>query len=219
MLLTEELYQSTKEIWESYLTHPFVKGIGDGSLEKEKFRFYMIQDYLYLLEYAKVFAFGVIKSKDENLMRKFAGFVHGTLDGEMNIHKEYMQRLGITPEEIKNAKTSLANQSYTSYMLDVANSGDPLDILVAVLSCQWSYEVIGRHVAKAEGAMEHPLYGQWVQGYCSKEYERMTDEMIDYINMLGENISREKINYLKKIFVNCSRYEYQFWEMAYKMEL
>lgn len=219
MLLTEKLYQSTEEIWKNYLTHPFIKGIEDGSLEKEKFRFYMVQDYLYLLEYAKVFAFGVIKSKDENLMRNFAGFVHGTLDGEMNIHKEYMKRLGITSEEIKNAETSLANQSYTSYMLDVANTGDPLDILVTVLSCQWSYQVIGQHVAKTKGTLEHPLYGEWVAGYSCKEYEEMTQEIIDYINILGKNISEEKTEYLKTVFVNCSRYEYEFWEMADKMEL
>lgn len=219
MLLTEELYQSVKEIWESYLAHPFIKGIKDGTLEKEKFRFYMIQDYLYLLEYAKVFAFGVIKSKDEVLMRKFAGFVHGTLDGEMNIHKEYMKRLGITSEEIKNAAISLSNQSYTSYMLDVANTGDPLDILVAVLSCQWSYQFIGRYIAEAEGTLEHPLFGEWVQGYSSKEYQAMTEEMMDDINMLGKDISQEKTKYLRELFVNCSRYEYEFWEMADKMEL
>ncbi len=219
MLLTEELYESAKEIWESYLTHPFIEGIKNGTLEKEKFRFYMIQDYRYLLEYAKVFAFGVIKAKDENLMRTFAGFVHSILDGEMKIHKEYMKRLGITSEEIKNAKSSLTNQAYTSYMIDVANAGDALDILVAVYSCQWSYQFIGEHVAKVEGTLEHPFFGQWVSGYSSKEFAKVTEEMTDYINSLGKNISEEKIDYLKEIFVNCSRFEYEFWEMAYQMRL
>jgi len=219
MLLTEELYESAKEIWESYLTHPFIKGIETGSLEKDKFRFYMIQDYRYLLEYAKVFAFGVIKTKDEDLMRQFAGFVHSILDGEMKIHKEYMKRLGITPEEIKNAKSSLVNQAYTSYMIDVANAGDALDILVAVLSCQWSYQFIGEHVAKVKGTLDHPLFGEWVRGYSSKEFAEVTELMIDYINSLGKNISQEKREYLKEVFVNCSRFEYEFWEMAYQMRL
>ena len=219
MLLSEKLYQSTEEIWKSYLTHPFVKGIKDGNLDKEKFRFYMIQDYLYLLEYAKVFAFGVIKTKDEALMRQFAGFVHSILDGEMKIHKAYMKRLGITQEEIKNAKTSLANQSYTSYMLAVANAGDPLDILVAILSCQWSYQFIGQHIAQFEGTLEHPLYGEWVTGYSSKEFEKMTNDMIEHINRLGKDISEEKTQYLIEIFVNCSRYEYDFWEMAETMRM
>ncbi|HHX95783.1 MAG TPA: thiaminase II [Clostridia bacterium] len=219
MLLTEELYESTKEIWESYLTHPFIKGIENGSLDKEKFRFYMVQDYRYLLEYAKVFAFGVIKARDENLMRTFAGFVHSILDGEMKIHKAYMKRLGITPEEIKDAKSSLTNQAYTSYMIDVANAGDALDILVAVLSCQWSYQFIGEHVAKTEGTLDHPLFGEWVTGYSSKEFAEVTEEMIEYINILGKDISKEKIDYLKEIFINCSRFEYEFWEMAYQMRL
>lgn len=214
MSLTDELYQSAEEIWESYLHHPFVKGIEEGNLDKEKFRFYMIQDYLYLLEYAKVFAIGVTKTKDETLMRQFASFVHSILDGEMKIHKAYMNRLGITAEEVKNAETSLDNQSYTSYMLDVANSGDALDILVAVLSCQWSYQFIGQHIAKIDGTLEHPQYGEWVAGYSSKEFEEVTEDMINNINLLGKGISQEKKQYLIHIFVTCSRYEYNFWEMA-----
>lgn len=219
MLLTDELYQSAKEIWESYLVHPFVKGIEEGNLDKEKFRFYMIQDYLYLLEYSKVFAYGVTKTKDEALMRKFASFVHSILDGEMKIHKSYMKRLGITPEEVENAKTSLINQSYTSYMLDVASRGDTLDILVAVLACQWSYRFIGQHIAKVEGTKEHPQYGEWVTSYSSKEWDEITDDMINQTNLLAKDISQDKKEKLIEIFVNCSRFEYNFWNMAENMEM
>ena len=111
MKLSNVLYESVKEIWQSYLQHPFVKGLGDGTLPEDAFRFYMLQDYLYLLEYSKVFALGVVKSKEEKLMRRFAKMVHNTLDGEMNIHKTYMKRLGISEQEIQNAKQSLANRS------------------------------------------------------------------------------------------------------------
>ncbi len=219
MLLTDELYQSAEEIWESYLTHPFVKGIEEGNLDRDKFRFYMIQDYLYLLEYSKVFAYGVTKTKDEALMRQFASFVHSILDGEMKIHKAYMKRLGITPEEVYSAKTSLLNQSYTSYMLDVASRGDTLDILVAVLSCQWSYQFIGQRIAEVAGTTDHPQYGEWVSGYSSKEFAEVTEDMIDNINSLSKDISPEKKQYLIHIFVTCSRYEYNFWEMAENMEM
>ena len=130
MKLSNVLYESVKEIWQSYLQHPFVKGLGDGTLPEDAFRFYMLQDYLYLLEYSKVFALGVVKSKEEKLMRRFAKMVHNTLDGEMNIHKTYMKRLGISEQEIQNAKQSLANRSYTSYMLEVAYTGDVLEVLV-----------------------------------------------------------------------------------------
>ena len=99
MTMTERLLEATKEIWAGYNEKPFVKGIADGSLDHEKFKFYMIQDYLYLLDYTKVFSIGAAKAKDLDAMRLFAGYTHSILDGEMDIHRAYMERLGITKEE------------------------------------------------------------------------------------------------------------------------
>lgn len=98
----------------------------------------------------------------------------------------------------------MTNQSYTSYMLDVANKGGPLEILMAVLACAWSYQVIGEHHVKVPGAVEHPLYGEWVQGYSSKEYADSTKEIIDCVDALGENITPEQEAYLTDIFVNAA---------------
>ncbi len=219
MKLSEILYQSTEEIWKSYLSHPFVKELGEGTLSPDKFRFYMLQDYLYLLEYSKVFALGIIKSKKETLMRKFAAMVHNTLDGEMHIHKTYMEKLGISQQEIKQAKQSLTNRSYTSYMMEVSYNGDVLDVLVAILSCAWSYQVIGEHHSKIANALQHPLYGEWIKGYSSEEYRKETQELIDLTDKLGEKISEERMEELKVIFISCSRYEYAFWDMAYQKEM
>lgn len=215
MSLTDRLYAEAKPIWNGYLTQPFVKELGEGTLREDRFRFYMIQDYRYLLQYAKVFAMGIVKTEDEGLMTRFSRMVHETLDGEMNIHKAYMSRLGITEKEIATTKSTLANQSYTSYMLDEAYKGGSLEILVAVLSCAWSYQMIGVHHKKIPGALEHPLYGEWVRGYCSEEYCTGTQEIIDLVNELGQDISAAREAHLKEIFVNCSRYEALFWDMAY----
>ena len=219
MKLTDTLYIEIEDLWNSYLEHPFVSGIADGSLDINKFRFYMIQDYRYLLEYAKLFALGVVKADKEEIMRKFSLMVKETLDGEMEIHKKYMARLGITAEEVEITKTSRKNQSYTSYMLDVAFRGDVLDILVAVLSCAWSYQFIGEHHINVKGAINNESFGEWIEGYSSAEYVNNTNEIIDLVNELGENISQEKANYLKEIFVNCSKYEYDFWDMSFNEEI
>ena len=218
MKLTERLYKSVADIWQGYLEQPFVKGLGEGTLDAEKFRFYMIQDYRYLLQYAKVFAMGVVKTENEKLMERFSYMVYDVLNGEMNVHKAYMSRLGITEEEIANTKSALANQSYTSYMLDVAYKGGSLEILMAVLACAWSYQMIGEHHATIEGALEHPFYGEWVQGYSSKEYCETTQEIIDLVDALGKDVTKEQEAALTEIFVNCSRYEKAFWDMAYHME-
>ena len=99
MTMTERLLEATKEIWAGYNEKPFVKGIADGSLDHDKFKYYMIQDYLYLIDYTKVFSIGAAKSTDLAFMRLFAGYTHSILDGEMDIHRAYMERLGITREE------------------------------------------------------------------------------------------------------------------------
>ena len=88
---TERLLAATQDIWEGYLNHPFVHGIADGSLDIQKFRFYLLQDYVYLFDYAKVFAQGVVKSRDPEIMRVFATSVANILGGEMNIHRGYIE--------------------------------------------------------------------------------------------------------------------------------
>ncbi len=219
MKFTDRLYEGVKDIWHEYLEQPFVKELGEGTLREDRFRFYMVQDYRYLLQYSKVFAMGIVKAEDEALMRRFACMVHDTLDGEMDVHKTYMKRLGITDEEISTTKTALANQSYTSYMLDVAHKGDVLDVLVAVLSCAWSYQMIGEHHKKIPGAVDHPFYGEWVRGYSSEEYCKGVEEIMELVDELGSDITIKREAYLLEVFLNCCRYERDFWEMSYRMDM
>ena len=99
---TERLLAASRTIWEGYLAHPFVQGIADGSLAVDKFRFYLLQDYLYLFDYAKVFAQGVVKSREPEVMRTFAAYVE-SIDGSFynvvglpvgRLYQEIKGRLG-----------------------------------------------------------------------------------------------------------------------------
>lgn len=220
MLLTEKFYQDASEVWESFHDHPFVKGLGDGTLEEESFRFYMIQDYLYLLEYVKVFALGLTKSKDEFLQRKFAAHIHNTLNVEMDIHKAYMARLGITPDEVAAAKPSIHNQAYTSYMIDAASTGDALDALTAILACAWSYAAIAAEMLNRNpGARDHQFYGEWVQGYTSEAFVSAAEDLIALTNQYGAEVSDQRAEALSLLFTNCCRFEYGFWDMALLREM
>jgi thiaminase/transcriptional activator TenA len=219
MKLSEILYEEVKDIWDGYLTHPFVAGIGDGSLPLEKFRFYMIQDYLYLYDYCKVFALGIVKAQDPELMRFFADFVHSTLNGEMTIHRSYLSRLDYDIAGIEQEEKSLTNLSYTHYMLAIGQNEGLLELLVSILSCAVSYEHIGKHLASIPGAAEHPFYGEWIRGYASKEYADGNVRLNEMVDRLGEGISPEQTARLKEIYRNCSRYEKLFWDMAYHMSL
>ncbi|MCY6483605.1 thiaminase II [Clostridium aestuarii] len=215
MKFSQCLYENVKEIWNSYYEHPFVKGIGDGTLEVDKFKYYMIQDYLYLLDYAKVYALGVVKADTEEKMQGFSNMVSDTLNGEMKIHRSYMKRLGITQEEIENTEISLANISYTHYMLAVSQTGTLAELSVSLLSCMWSYLEIGKYLSKIPGSTEHEFYGEWIKGYISKEYEKSTQWVLDLVDELTNGISEKEIKKLTEIFINTSKYEYMFWDMAY----
>ena len=218
MTTTERLLNVSKEIWEAYHEHPFVKGIADGSLDKEKFKYYMIQDYLYLIDYTKVFALGAAKAKDLSAMKLFAGYTHAILDGEMDIHRDYMARLGITPEEAETANVALDNLSYTSYMLRVAYEEGQAEVAAAILSCAVSYEVIAKKIVeKYPEALNHPFYGEWVSGYVADAYHEENQVLIDLMDRLSDGYSEKQLQHLEEIFMACSRYEMAFWDMAWEM--
>lgn len=215
---TDMLIDSVKDIWAGFDRHPFVAGIADGSLDREKFKFYMVQDYIYLLDYARVFSLGVVKAEEPEIMRHCACYVKQILDGEMDIHKGYMKRLGISLEEAEHTAPSLDNLSYTSYMLRIAYDGGAAEVMAAILSCAVSYEYIAKNIVKNNPkASEHEFYGEWIRGYANEEYSAANKELISITEMLTADYSEKKLESLKQIFINCSRYEGLFWDMAWEM--
>lgn len=217
--VSTRLRQAAAPVWEECLRHPFVTGIGDGTLGVEKFQYFMLQDYLYLFDYARVFALGVVKARDPKLMRTFAENVNAILGGEMNIHRAYMERLGITEDQVFAVKPALDNTSYTHYMLAVAESGGPMEIVAAILACSWSYAEIGQALAKLPGAVEHPFYGEWVRGYASEDYAATNQALMALMDELAKDVTGAQFDRLEEIFVNCSRYELGFWDMAWEMRV
>ncbi len=216
MQVSQYLYKSTQSIWGNCISHPFVQGIGHGTLERDKFRFYIIQDYLFLLEYAKVFALGVIKASDEMVMREFSNAIQDILNNEMSIHNHYIKELQITLKELKNAHPTLTNKSYTSYMLAEGFKGSIKEVTVAVLACAWSYLVIAQNLSQIPNALEHAFYGHWIKGYSSKEFQACVTWNINLLDSLTLASSKQEIEKLKDIFTTTSEYEYLFWDMAYQ---
>ena len=189
------LREAAAPIWEACLKHPFVTGIGDGTLPVEKFQHYMLQDYLYLFDYARVFALGVVKARSPELMRTFSANVDAILGGEMKIHRAYMARLGISEEQVFNVQPALDNLSYTHYMLAVAEARGPAEIVASILA----------------------FYGEWIRGYASEEYAATNRALIELMDSLAAGATEEQLAYLTDIFVNCSRYELGFWDMAWEI--
>ncbi|KRE10257.1 thiaminase II [Bacillus sp. Root239] len=214
MKFSERLYEKLQPIWRQNHNHPFVQGMGDGTLEKEKFRFYMIQDYLYLIEYAKLFAIGAMKATDLQAMGKFAALLDSTLNEEMSLHREYAKKFQISEKELEKAQPSPTTLAYTHYMLHVGQSGTLAELVAALLPCMWSYWEIGKELSEKPGA-ENEFYREWIEMYSSEEFGELATWCINLFDSLTEDKSEAELEKLEEIFLNTTRFEYMFWDMAY----
>lgn len=217
MLLTDYLFNESKKIWDEYLKHPFIVEMGKGTLDKEKFRNYLVQDYLYLLDYAKVYAMGLIKSDDVNHMKFFKDSVNGIMEDESATHIAYLKEIGEDIKTLQRHKLKLENENYTNFMKSVALTGDIQDLIIAVLPCAWSYYYIAKEMKEMyKDNLENNYYAAWIDSYSCEEYRMCAKENIDLANELCKNIDDNKKEKLKEIFIKGSLYEMEFWQMAYK---
>ncbi|AKP75869.1 MULTISPECIES: thiaminase II [Priestia] len=214
MKFSERLYEKLQPIWRQNHNHPFVQGMGDGTLEKEKFRFYMIQDYLYLIDYAKLFAIGAMKATDLQTMGKFAALLDSTLNEEMSLHREYAKKFEISEKELEKAQPSPTTLAYTHYMLHVGQSGTLAELVAALLPCMWSYWEIGKELSEKPGA-NNEFYREWIEMYSSEEFGELATWCINLFDSLTEDKSEVELEKLEEIFLNTTRFEYMFWDMAY----
>jgi thiaminase/transcriptional activator TenA len=178
----------------------------------------MKQDYVYLIDYAKMFAFGSLKARDLETMSKFSELLHSTLNVEMELHRQYAERFGITREELEATEPSPTTVAYTKYMLDTAASGSLAEVVAALLPCMWSYRETGTAFAAHPGSLDHPLYREWILMYSSDEFGALTDWTIGLMDRLAEGLPERELARLESHFVTTSKFEYLFWDMAYRQE-
>ncbi|WP_414043433.1 thiaminase II [Macrococcus animalis] len=218
-MFTDRIWQRVEPIWNSYLDHPFVNGLSDGRLEQEKFQHWLKQDYVYLIEYAKLMAIGSAKSRDLETMGMFANLLHGTLFMEMDLHRNFAKQFGISSKELELTEASAINTAYTSYMLNHAQRGGPEHVVACLLACAWSYNYIGKKLAKLPGALtEYNPYHEWIETYSGKEFTALTEDAIKLMNQLTEGKPEAELAELEEIIVKTSYYEYMFWDMCEHLE-
>ncbi|MGL5379960.1 thiaminase II [Clostridium sp.] len=215
MKFTDYLYEESKELWEGYLKHPFINGIGTGDLDKEKFKKYLIQDYLYLKEYAKVFAAALVKCKSMEDMKFYYNAIGGCLEDETAVHIKYLEGFGINLEELEKSIEELINSSYSSYMQGIALKGNLKEIAMAVMPCTWSYYYIGCYLKdKYNDNLEQNFYKDWIEEYSSDEFNYAVQSWKSYIDKICVDISNNEKEELLQIFINSSKHEMNFWDMA-----
>lgn len=216
MNLSERLYQAAAPIWQKTLTHPFVIGLGEGTLPLENFRFYMCQDYVFLIEYSRLLALATAKAPDLDTMGRFAGLLDATLNREMALHREFAAQCGIDAANLATTQPAPTTYAYTRHLVRVAALGDLAEIVAALLPCQWGYCDIGQTLARRGKPAATPFYSQWIDMYASAEFAALAQWLRELLDSL---VGTTKEDRLVEIFCTSARYEYLFWEMAYRMEI
>ena len=218
MEFTKRLESKVEDLRQKAMEHPFVDGLGSGKLPKEIFKYYLVQDYLYLIDYAKIFALGAIKAREIELVQNFTNSQNLILNSEMETHRGYMKEFGISLEEANHSKPSQINLSYTHYMYTKTAQGGVEEFVAAILPCMWGYLEIADRLVEKFGILEDNLYKNWLEMYTSDEFREQTYYFKELINKIALTKTSDELDYLEEIFVNTTKYEYLFWDMAYKQE-
>jgi thiaminase (transcriptional activator TenA) len=215
--LSAGLRAAAGEIWEAQHRHPFVRGIGNGTLDLERFRFWIRQDYLFLIEYSRLLAMAIARAPDLDTMRRFADLVHETLYKEMDLHRSYSTDLGISAADLEREKMAPTTRGYADFMLRTATVGDFAELIAALLPCMWGFNEIGRHLAE-QGLPNSEHYARWIQMYASDDFTTLVAWLRELTDRISTDLSNASWDRMRDVFLTSSRYELSFWEMAWTLE-
>jgi thiaminase/transcriptional activator TenA len=216
MTFTDELWQSIATIYASILRHPFLRGLTDGSLPRESFRFYAVQDALYLREFARALSLAAARAPEDDWIIMFNEHAAGALRVERALHESFFREFGLSPEDVAATPLAPTNLAYTSYLLTVAYAAPFHEAITALLPCYWIYWEVGKELERA--GSPDPLYARWIGTYASKEFGSLVRAVLDATDKTASRRQRTELDMMRRHFIVASRYEWMFWEMGYRRE-
>jgi thiaminase/transcriptional activator TenA len=201
--------------WVAYTWHPFVQSISDGTLPLAAFRRYLIQDYLFLIHFARAKALAVFKAESIEAMREKTAAISAIL-AETLMHLRYCAEWGIPEAEVRGTPESAETVSYTRYVIDRGLAGDILDLEVALAPCTVGYgEVALRILADPNRRVEGNPYQSWIDTYADPGYQAMAKAAAMRIDALGESHGGQaRFAMLSPCFSEAARLEARFWQQG-----
>ena len=202
--------------WAAYVEHDFLRQMGDGSLPQAAFRTYLAQDYLFLIQFARAYALATYKSRTLADMRAAKAGLSAILDLEMDLHIRLCGRWGVSPADLEAAPEHQATVAYTRYVLDCGQSGDLLDLHVALAPCVIGYAEIGARLAAEIGpALENHPYREWIGEYAGEAFQSVARDARRHLDELAARAMTERrFADLAALFGKASRLEADFWQMG-----
>ena len=213
--LFERLKSDAAADWQAYVRHPFVLGLGDGTLPKASFQHYLVQDYLFLIEFARAYAIGVYKAPNPEEMRKASEGMHSILN-ETNLHLKLCAEWGLSREAVEKTKEARATVAYTRFVQEAGLRGDMLDLVVALSPCVVGYAEIGTALAASGTGLDgsNP-YAAWIREYEGEGFQAVAQASLAQIDRLAAlSLTEARYPRLLEIFRQATRLEADFWQMG-----
>ena len=201
--------------WSGYVWHPFVQKLSAGTLPLKAFQHYLVQDYLFLIHFARAKALAVVKGESIAAMRSKAAAVLAILD-ETLLHLKYCAEWGLTEDQVTLIPETLETVSYTRWVMDRGLAGDILDLEIALAPCTVGYGEVARHIMADPARMVagNP-YQSWIESYSGEGYQSMAEAAALRIDALGESHGgTARFAPLLRDFSMAARLEQRFWQQG-----
>ena len=211
----DRLKQAAAVDWQSYVEHAFVRQLGEGTLPQDAFRAYLVQDYLFLIQFSRAWALAAYKSRTLPDIRAAQAGLAGILN-ETELHVRVCGRWGLTPEDLHSVPEHQATVAYTRFVLDCGAAGDLLDLHVALAPCVIGYAEIGRALAPQgiDPLGDHP-YREWIGEYAGEPFQQLafgSRKLLD--DLAARSMTERRFEELAALFGQASRLEADFWQMG-----
>lgn len=213
---TAELWHGIGDVYRAILAHPFLAGLADGTLPADAFEYYLVQDALYLRQYARALAVVAGRAPDPSASAMFARHAADAIAVERTLHDSLLADLGVAAADAAAAEMAPTTRAYTDYLLATAYSGSYAEGVGAVLPCYWIYQEVGGHLLR-RGSPD-PRYRRWIDTYGGDEFAAAVREVLAVADTLGAGLAADERARVQRNFRVASRYEWMFWEMGYRRE-
>ena len=210
------MWAAMQDLFTRILAHPFIAGLTDGSLSRDAFSYYVIQDSHYLVDYARALALVGAKAPDEQGIAMFAAHARGAIEVERSLHAGFFRDMGITADTVRATPVMPTTLAYTSYLLRSCHQGSFAVCLASVLPCYWIYAEVG--TALLTRLSPDPLYARWIAAYGGEEFAKIVADVLALVDRVGEGAGAAEQAAMREHVIATSRYEWMFWDAAWRRE-
>lgn len=213
---SQELFTRIDSIYRNILAHPFIRGLTDGTLSGEAFRFYAIQDALYLRDFSRGLSLLAAKSPADETAMMFNDHAKNVIVVERALHGSFFAAWQLAPQDVYATPMAPNNLLYTSYLLRVAYERPFHEGLGAFLPCYWIYWEVGKELERHGSPV--PIYQRWIETYAGDEFAEVVQQVITLTDSVAETLTTAERERTAEHFVMTSRFEYMFWDMGYRQQ-